>query len=806
MPNPTTGAPQTDPCRYQYGYKWGGSKGPKGDPVPDGTPINVLPNTLDPSALKYQAAFVPKPNLAGLVNNYVSNDPLISSQTLSIGRLDWQIKNNLSAFVRYAYYENITNNQGSYGGLLNGASIRNDDLRNQDVTIGITQVVSATMLNDIRVALGRSYFPFTAGTVGQNWPQQLGMGGTVPSTAIPIVSVSGYGLTTTANLGKRTSTVPEINDTVTILHGPHSLHIGAGVRGYESYNNSNTYPSGQFSFATTTTADAGSMSTTTGNAYATFLLGEAASITAQAAAGSTARIFSVNGYVQDDWRATSNLTLNLGLRYDYQSIPWEKANGFSTLKLNQINPINGLVGKEVYASPSARNFASENYYNFAPRVGFAWLLSQSHHSVIRGGYAIYYAAASNTVYSNATDGFSTNTTTYVSTTTQGYIGLFSQGLPSAPLGLPGAAGGPNMLLGQSPTVQPQSAKTSATQQYNIAFDHTFPKKTVMSIFFLGSHGTNFPMTGLNLNQLNPIYFGLGNALQNSTNNPYYGIVPASVAALGGKTIQEEQALKPYPYFQQVYLYYPHIGSFWGKALQVVFIRPIYTGLQMQIGYNLANLQADPLTSAVTASPTVSAALQNNYAPHSEYGVDPTDVKHRISGNMTYTLPFGKGQAYLAHASDRVQKWVSGWNLAGTVIGETGRPLQITGGNGTVSTRPSYTGTSPHLAHPSQAAWFNTQAFQIAAPWTFGNVPRTLAHLRGPGDFSLNMNLTKTTTFGKYQLQLQASAYNALNKTNYSSPNTNLPVTQTTATLNSPFGTITSASQARTIQLQARFRF
>jgi hypothetical protein len=780
---------------------------------------NKIPSgEFDQAALAFQTAFVPKPNLGGtttLVNNYVSDVPLISSQTAAIGRIDWQINNRLSFFARYAYYENITNNEGNYGSLALAASTRNDDMRNQDVTLGLTKVVSGTILNDIRVAVGRSYFPFAAGSMGGNWPQKLGISN-VPGTTLPAISIANYGITVSTNIGLRTSLIPELNDTLTILYGLHSIHIGAGARFYEAYNSSNAYPSGSFSFSQSVTGQTGSSSIGTGNSYASFLIGKPGSVTATVAGGSVARSFSVNGFVQDDWRVLPSVTVNLGIRYDYQAIPWEKANGFSTLRLDQIYPASGLPGlpgREVYASSKSRNFEHENYRNFAPRIGFAWQISSRHHTVLRGGYALYYASAVNQINTNATDGFGTNTTTYASQSNYGYISEFADGFPYTPLGLPGTGGGAGMLLGQSPTVQPVSAPTPVSQQFALSINHEFAGKTILTISLIQNHGTHFPMTGINLNQLSPQNMVLGQAvLESATTNPYYSY--GIKGSLGGKTLQVRQALTPYPYFSRVYEYYPHFGGFMGRGAQAVVSRPISANLQMQLGYSRSKLLSDPLVSTITAAATVQATLQNNYAPHSEYGIDPTDVTNRYTGNLTYGLPFGATRTFFNHASTRVNRWISGWSVASTFTIESGRPLAITGVNNDTATRPNFVpGVNPKLPHPSVAEWFNTDAFTVAPPYTFGNVPRTLSSLRGPGAFNLNLNLSKITKFNRYTGEFRLDAFNAINKTNLGSPNVNYVAPNSTTTVSTgtnglatAFGTITSAQSSRNVQITAKIRF
>jgi hypothetical protein len=789
---------------------------------------NMIPTAaMDPAAVAFQNAFVPLPNVppasaTALQNSYINDSPLIASQTVSVGRIDWQVSNRLSLFARYGYYENITNNEGSYGGLAPIASTRNDDLKNQAFAIGITQVISGTKLNDIRVAIGRSFFPYAAGSAGQNWPQKLGMTG-VPQTTIPSLSMSNYGMTDSTNFGVRTSTIPEFDDTISILHGPHSIHFGGAFRFYEALNNYNTEPSGEFSFSSSQT-DQSNNTALTGNPYASFLVGKTASVSAQVTGTSVVRSFSVSGFFQDDWRVNSRLTLNLGLRYDYQAIPWEKHNGFSTLRLNMVNPTNGLMGTQVYAGVNGqgRNFAEENYHDAGPRIGFAYLVSEKHHTVLRGGYALYYAASYNSMYQNATDAFGSTTTLFDTSNIYSYVSQFDAGYPGTPLGVPGVKGGPNFFLGSSPTVQPVYAPTSASQQFVLSIDHEFSKNTVLSIMAMQNHGTHFPMTSLNLNQLNPKYFSLGgvqaigastgtSVLLNYTDNPFYNSSYPTTNILGNKTMTVMQALKPYPYFSTIYEFYPHIGSYLGRNVQALVRRPITTNLQMQIGYNFGRFFSDPLIAAISSPASITASLQDNYAPHSEYSIDPTDVTHNMTGNMTYQLPFGKNQRFFNNLSERKNRMVGNWTIANTMLIQSGRPLAFTGGGNAESgtaNRPSFVpGASVKVAHPSSAEWFNINAFEGCPalnntnPFCFGNVPRTYSKVRGPSTVNINTNLMKTVTYGRYSLQFQASAFNVLNKTNYNSPNTGYSTSTTTT-----FGSITSAAQARTLQFTGRLMF
>jgi hypothetical protein len=791
-------------------------------------PGNVIdPADLDPAALEFQKQFVPLPNVGDASttqNNYTSNSPLIASQRTIIGRVDMQLTPRTSIFARYAYYQNSSNNYGSYGALSTIASTRNDNQTSQDLDIGVTQVLSGTLLNDIRLAVGRSYLPVTAGSSGQNWPSKLGLKN-VPQDTLPALSISGYGITISTNEGLNTSTDPEVSDTVTWLLGRHSLHIGALARVNEAYRNLNTTPSGSFSFNSSVTSQINT--STNGNAYASFLIGKPYSISATVSAPSVTRNLAVDGFAQDDWRLNSVLTLNLGLRYDYQTVQKEKANGFSTLDLNAINPLNGFRGAQVYAGVNGQksNFANEDYTNFGPRVGFAWLLSKKQQMVLRGGYAIYYVNTANLVYSNAVDEFGSNTTTYSAASATGYVSQFSNGLPYPANPLSGSSAGPSALLGQNASFQPAQARTPSSQQFILSLDKQFPKSTVIHISAFQNHGTHFPMVGINVNSLDPKYFARPfTFLNDNSTNPYANKV---VGTLGNTILPNATLLRPYPYYLSVDEWYPHIGRFMGRGLQVQASRPVTKSLSLNMTYTYAKFLSDPLSNSLQSLATPSAPLQDNTHPHSEYSADTTDVTHRVSGFFLYSLPFGKGKTFLTKAGPRLNRIVGDWGITGILQMESGRPLSITGSNGYAALRPNYVpGVSLKLAHPSASKWFNTDAFSLATPtcavgvpcpnpqpyYSFGNVPRTETIVRGPGAVNLSLNLTKRVTFKRVNADFQISAINAPNHPNLGTPGGSYqapvvqPATGNPVSTQLAFGQITNTQSSRSIQITSRFRF
>jgi hypothetical protein len=792
----------------------------------------ILPSRLDPVALAIQSNFYPLPNNTSGVynsctnsNNYVSNSRSHSNDTQSLSRVDWNIRPGFNIFTRYGLYRNNTDNNGVLDVVASG---RNDHLRTQNGTVGFSTALSPQLVNELRLSGLRSDFGFQAGSANQNWPTRLGLPGVSPLT-LPAISNGLPGFNTT--FGFRAATSFQIVDDVTMVVATHTIHIGADLHFDQAYNAQAGVPSGSFGFSTTTTGFGTNSSSTTGtgSAYASFLLGAASGASNTTVVGSTFREFRYAGYVQDDWQAGRRLTLNLGLRYDYQQQPYETRKGIGNFDINQVSSNTGFLGRQVYAGTGGYggNFVKENYLDFSPRVGFAMALDGASKTIIRGGFAIYYPANANNNYAlsaGSTNGFGTITTTYSSVTGNGVVLYLRNGFPYAPALPAGAAGGQDAFLGQTGIYINPDAKTSQSQQYTLTVSHLFPSKVVVDVTFLGNHGVHFPVAPYNLNRLDPSYYYLGTqVLATSVPNPYAGKVPGTY---GSSTITEANLLRPFPYMTSVTANYPHIGNYIGDYVFVQAQRRVARGLQLLAGYTFGKLLADPIyvqlgtTGGVTPSSSGSGvgAYQNIYNRRGDYSIDANDVSQRLTVSAQYNLPFGKNGRFLTHTG-RFDRLVSGFQTNTILITQTGRPIGITGAsNQGAAVRPNYVpGVSVHVPNPSRTKWFNTGAYVNPPDYTFGNVPRYDSQLRGPGAVNVDLSLFKTTAITKRsQLQLRVEAFNVFNHVNLGMPNTTFtagapadpthPYAEGGLNTSSTFGQITSALNPRNLQIAAKFSF
>ena len=810
--------------------------------------VNNQVTNLDPVAVAYQNNFYPLPNVTPSnsftnSNNFLFLNRGISNMYNALGRVDFRVTDKDTVFARYAYYNNFTNGGTGGGTYYPDPTVANryDTYIAKEILAGDTHTFSSTLINDLRLSVERQEFPFQAVSAGGNWPQKLGLPGNVPNFALPTV---GNGLPASVQtIGLRTYTLPQITDTLTKVIKRHTLTIGTDLRYNIGSNLQRNTPSGNFSFAAGLTSDPSGAAApagyvNSGYSYAAFLAGAVSTASIATNTGETDRAISTSFFLQDDWQASDRLTINAGLRYDYQQQPYEQNNGYSNF--NPTATSGGFTGIMQYANTGGigRNFVPESYTDFGPRIGFAYKATADGKTVVRGGFGIYYSLFFNSIYTGQTNGFSSTSTNYnpAGNDTRLVAFQFKNGFPTDPLQPLGAAFGPLGFLGQSPGYQdPNRWKSPMSQQYTLSIQREVPYSVVLQAAYVGNHGVHLPAGGYNMNSLDPKYFGLGRtALQAAVPNPYAGQISGS---LGGATITRTQSLLPFPYYSSFNTYSPHDGNLQSHALQLSAQRQARSGLILLFGYTFSKLLDDSVNSPLAYLNGLAAnnGYQNVYNRRAEYSLDPADVSQRATVSALYNLPFGRNQKFSAHNAF-VDRIIGGFQFNLIGVFQTGTPLTITGGNAITATRPNYVpGESVSIKNPDPTKWFNTFAFQNPTDYTFGNVPRTLPRMRGPGTQNFDFSIFKTTEITeRWKIQLRAEAFNVLNHANFGLPNTSFSAsanplvngngvatpctitardnagTPTAGTggcnTSGSFGVITSAADGRSLQLAAKLIF
>lgn len=782
-------------------------------------PGNVIPaDRLDPVA-KAVNAFYPEPNCTPTnqytqANNYCGPGENTRWMRQFIVRVDHSFSERHSMFVRYGYYKAYTDSGASTSGGIYSKiqpfmGRRYDNDPNQAGILEDTFVFSPTFVNEARLSLLRTDFTFVAGSYNQGWPQKLGLPSNVPSETFPYFS-NGFPEVSTQAVGERAGTNPTFSDIMTLVRGRHSLRFGMEWRINRGYNKQTAEPSGLFTFSTALT-DNPQSAAGSGVAYASFMLGAVSSATINTIEGESEANFSLSGFVQDAWKLNNRLTLNLGLRYDLQQYPYEQNDGLSNFNINATDPL-GLKGALEFAGVDGepRSPRATDPTNFAPRVGFAWNVFGDGKFSVRGGYGIYYPTIFESNFFGSTTGFASTTTTYSgSGGNTNYPAMYlKNGLPSAPIQPLGAKLGPDGLLGQSVTYDDHAdGTTPMSQQWNLAIEKALPSDILVSAAYVGNHGTHFVAGSYSLNQLNPSYLSLGSQLQNSVPNPYAGIVPGS---LGAKTITKQQSLLPFPYYSGVSMRLPHDGNYIGHALQVAVTKRTSHGLTLIVSYTKSKLIDDSIATNIPNSgvDTADTGYQNSYDREAERSIDPTDQSQNLHVSALYDLPFGRGRAFGANVNPWVNRLIGGWQLNTITQWHTGLPLVVKGANNYAASRPNFVpGVSAKLSHPTINEWFNTAAFVNPPDYTFGNVPRTLPNVRGPSALNSDISLFKTTGITEHlKSEFRVEAFNAFNHPTFGMPNTSFTAGSNGLNSNGSFGTITTATDGRELQLALKLLF
>jgi hypothetical protein len=774
---------------------------------------NVIPaSRLDPIAAKINQ-FYPLPNLAPSnpytnANNYLSSVALVTNMQQYTVRLDHRFSESDTFFARYTVFSNYTNNGTSSPWPNPAVRDRYDNFGTKNSALAETHVFSPTLVNDFRVGTARQYFPFQAASYNQNWPSQLGFPSNVPETVVPTIS-NGYTGFATGVVGLRGALTWDFNDTLTIVDAAHTIKLGIEYRLLYGNNYQTANPSGTFNFSSTLTGNPQSQSGT-GSTYADFMLGDVSSASIGTYIGEAERGYSLSGFIQDDWRVTSRLKLNLGLRYDYQQPPYERNCGTTNFNPYQKDPVSGLLGRLDFACQDyGKTFLNSDFTNFAPRFGFAYDVTGSGRTVIRGGYAIFYPSIFNLLYFGNTTGFAATTTSYNPPGGNSNLPAFilSQGLPSPAIQPLGAALGSNAFLGQSASYDQAAQKTPMSQQWNFSVQKQLHGGWVVDLSYSGNHSTHLLSGNYSLSELNPQYLSLGNALQNPVPNPNAGIVPGS---LGGATITRQQALSPYSYYSSVSVRNPHLGNSIYHAALLTVQKRFDQGLTVLASYTKAKLISDSVASPInfgSVEQTGITGYQDGlYNRSIERSIDPTNVPQRLAISSVYELPFGKGKFFNIQ-NNILNSIAGGWQAQAIMALQKGLPVAITGANNNLATRPNSTGQSALLSNPTQYEWFNTAAFVNPPNYTYGTVSRTLPDVNNPGLFNLDFSMIKTTRITeKANLQIRGEAFNLDNHVNLGYPNTTFVPGTNGLNSSSTFGTITSARAARSIQLGMKLIF
>jgi hypothetical protein len=768
-------------------------------------PNNTIPaSLLDPNAqLLLKAGIFPAPTNG---NQFIGGNNVPTNVREEITRVDHNFSDKFQVFGHFVA-EQISQGFGTTQWSGDNVPTVGDTFGNPSYSavVHATHMINPHLLNEIAFNYNGNrinIIPNGLVTAPSGFTFNRIFTGPNELTRIPSINLSGS--TTAQYTSNWTPWVNkaddyQIRDDVSWSSGKHSLKYGASWALYKKIQDVFANTQGNFSFN----------GDYTGNDFADYLLGYSNSYTEDAVHdnGNWNNV-SWAAYVQDNWRTTTRLTLNLGLRWDGAPHTYEANNRFSNFYPNMYDPSKAPLfananGSQICAGPGnpagcaaaspglgtspnpilqgvqfylngigisgqpgvPHGMVGDHWAEFGPRIGFAYDLTGTGTTVLRGGFgAMYERVQGNDMYNGGTNvPFSASAGLNNVSLSNPKLNIASgQTLTGLPVVVPSITG-----------LATDNYKAPVTYQYSFGMQHALGSKAVLAASYVGSQSRHQN----DYRDINLPNQGLLASLQ-SNNNAY-------------------NTLLPFPGFRNVKLSENEANGHY-NSLQIDVHGNVRSDLMLQVGYTLSRSE-DPTTGGSGGD---LANVSNPYLGW-KYDLGPSilDRTHVVFFNFDYQLPFLKN-------SDKglLKTMLGGWELSGIVSMQSGLPLNVTtsGNNsvcaiplGTCTNRPNLTGT---VSYPQTATqWFTTNAFTAPAAGTWGNLG--FDALRGPGRDNWNLSFFKNFVFSESRgsmFQFRADAFNVWNHTQFRNVDSN--------NTSSTFGQVTSTFDPRTFQLGAKLVF
>ncbi len=743
---------------------------------------NVIPqDRLDPVALRLMALY-PRPNrpadnLTG-ANNFSANGSTTLERDNYVVKVEEAIGLNSRITGRYLY--NSDNRYQTSVFDEPAADSLTDALRHQNYFyVGFTRTFSVALINEMRYTYSNRINHERSAGLGGGWPTKLGLRG-VSDEAFPRFAIAGVAALGATTHERRQFPIEQhqLVDTLSYIRGRHALKTGIEVRPSLNYEVNRPSISGSFSFTTQPTALPGRAGT--GLGLASLLLGFPNSVTVRETEVLDRSSWYLAAFAQDDWTVGTNLTLNFGVRWETDTPivdANDRMNGFDP---EAVNPVSGTPGVVRFAGvdgwPSSPYRTDLN--NVAPRFGFAWRPFGRTTTVVRGGAGLFYAHPfDHGAPSSASLGFERSAT--VASPDNGLTAPFflKDGVPplSATTGTRDAGFGavqPGRPTTTAVTFFERDRKTGYAQQFNLGLQEELPGRVVLEVAYVGNLSRKLPGPNLSINQIAPDRLRPG----------------------------VTQRDRPFPQFTNVSIVLPAIGRSDYHAGTARLEKRFSHGFNFLATYTYSKFQSD--TDEGAAGVGDVGVYSDFYNRAADYGPSANDIRHRLTVSSVYELPIGPGKRLLdSHWSGHV---LGGWTVGVLAALQSGPPFSVVTQTNTTNSfsagalRANLVG-DPVLASNARTLtrWFNTDAFEQPAPYTFGNSGRGI--LRGDGVVNFDMSIAKNVSLGAARfLQVRVELFNAFNHPNFGLPG---------HTLGAPaFGVVSDASGGRTVQLGLRAVF
>ncbi len=653
---------------------------------------NVIPEARFSAASQSLLAALPLPNQAGTPNQYgffnnyatKSSFPLIN--TTETIRVDQTISDNNRIFVSYSSRDNVR--QGANSLPLPYGNFVPQDFFTHYTRAGWDYTITPTLLNHLNLGYNRTNSLNYAPTLGgENVAQQAGIVNIV-STAFPVLNFDGLDSFTniaTGSNGDNIDNGSRIADSISYQHGRHSIKFGVDLR-YQQYSTlQKSIPTFNFLRSQTDVARLGSTPQfQSGNSFASLLLGLPDNANQNAYIHSprwNSKYFGV--FFEDDLKATPNLTLNLGIRYDVDMPRHEATGSTSNFSLTAPDPnANNLPGALVFGESCHCNTAwADTYYkDIAPRVGFAYQLPNSQgKSVIRGGGALIYGPLQYDDFGGSmTVGYTVPVTASVGDGFSPAFQLdagFPKAFPTAPNLDPGQldTGGFAPVAGSY--IGKEMGRPSVTYNWSLQIQQEFARDLIFTLGYIGQEAQNLRSALQNINNIPLSAFSYGDhLLENvSAGQPAQGI-GAPYPTFNG---QLYRAIRPFPQYDYIATdcCLQNVGHSSYHALVASMNRRFRNGLNFTASYTWQKNLTDADSALANTNPGGYQQDQNIYDHRLEKSVSYQNIPHTLVISYLYELPFGKNKTFLSRGG-ALNYLVGGWQIGGIQRYQSGQPVSF----------------------------------------------------------------------------------------------------------------------------------
>jgi hypothetical protein len=804
--------------------------------VRDPFPGNIIPaNMISPIAREYLGYF-PQPNQPGNAqgrDNYFSNNPRTDDFYSISLRADHRLTDRQQVFVRYTRNDRVEA-RGAWAGQVNGVTpIGNNLYRiNDGVTYDHVYTMNPSSLLNVRAGWQRFQEPNIRQHQGFD-PASLGFpssvvaqfGGAQYFPRFDFDSLSDFGDNLAADT---THSIYSFQPTLTKMYGRHSVRAGYDMRLYREDSINPNRQAGQYDFRSNFTRAQDNSAGLFGQDIASFMLGIATGGGIDRNAGRLNSTWYHGLYVQDDWKVSDRLTLNLGLRYEYEGATTDSDNrnarGFDPsaavsiagaaeaayaaapipeVPVSQFNVAGGIQ----FASDQNRGFWDADANNIQPRVGFAYQLGDR--SVVRGGWGIY--TVPNIIGGVFQPGFS-QATSIVPTLDNGLTirATLANPWPDGVLDPPGSSLGADTFLGQNVSrFAPLDFNNAQNMRYTIGVQRELPNQWLVEAAYVGSRGWDLT-TNIDINNVPAQYLSTSdqrdvstiNFLTQQVTNPFRGLLPGT--GFNGNTVQRQQLLRPFPQFGNVQTFNDD-GTSTYHSTQFKVEKRFTRGYTILAAYTWSSFKE-------------RTALLNATDAEYEERFSDFDVPHRFVISGIWELPFGDGRRWASDAGAVANALIGGWSVQAIGQLQSGRP--ITFGNLYYSGDPNslktdYSGDTNDPVFDISGFYFHDAAVQtngaddpakqradqrIRLANNLRYFPSRPTGLRGQGLHLWDISFVKRVQFNdRVRMQFHVELLNAFNHPVFNNPNTD--------PTNSNFGKVTSQNNLpRDIQLAAKIVF